>query len=227
MFFVTVIMSRLTIAENVLLKYRKQLLQNLDLNSTYILDTLFGEKVINELQYDAVKSKGTCYEKNATLLGYVACSGNRNFFAFCNALKDEYGWLSEAMLNEASEAGITADEEQNSMLQPGAISTFTSAPPPTEKDLMRLSTVLSKDNWHAVMVELGVPYSDIDRCKDSQKTAKMQCFQTFVIWLRKQGEDAKFSDIYTALVESEAPLECLNKLKEIVSKRKESASSQS
>lgn len=211
-----------------MLKHRKELLQSLDLSSTYILDALFGEGALTERQYDEIKSKLTCYDQNLTLLEFLTRSSSgsdRDFVVFCNALKESYEWLSERLLRDAAEAGVNLS---TNTVEDSAPPDLGDLPPPTEKDLMRISGVLSRSNWSAVMLELGVPYSDVEFCKSSKSSSpKLQCFQAFVIWLRKRGDDARFSDVYDAFVEAEVGSECLRKLRDVADKYNKAAASHS
>jgi len=69
---------------------------------------------------------------------------------------------------------------------------------PSEKQLMKISRILACCDWESVMIELGLSFSDVNKCKVSHSHSSMQCMSALVHWLRKNGDGAKFIFIYNA-----------------------------
>jgi len=83
---------------------------------------------------------------------------------------------------------------------------------PSERQLMIFSKTLAHDCWQSVLYELGLQTSDIDQCKKSNATEKMQCKYGLTLWLRRNGKSATFQTLYKACKNSDVDLSCLSSL---------------
>lgn len=83
---------------------------------------------------------------------------------------------------------------------------------PTECELMKLSKILIRNDWQAVLYELGLHTANIDQCKHSHSLESMQCMSGLILWLRKNGKAATFKSLYIACENSDVDIEFLSNI---------------
>ena len=81
--------------------------------------------------------------------------------------------------------------------------------------------MLIRNDWQAVLYELGLHTVNIDQCKHSHSLETMQCMSGLVLWLRKNGQAATFQSLYSACESADVDRQCLFDLINIAERKSE------
>ncbi|CAK8675952.1 unnamed protein product [Clavelina lepadiformis] len=205
--------------DNVILKHRRLLLENIN-SSGVLLETLYADNVITELQYQSIKYEKLPLKKTQLLLDFMKHKRITDFLKFCNALNEDYTWISNQLLCEVEATGVNSNDhvgvEENLTFE---IPADKASLVPTEKEMMKLSKALISFNcdWEMLAFDLGLKTADIERCKKSNSTEIMQCMSMLVTWLRRHGSSAVFSKLYEVIKTTHCDPACMINLIKIFS----------
>jgi len=198
-----------------MLKNRAYLLAHLE--PKYIIEELYSNEVLNEREYQNVKSKTNDREQCVLILNYISVCEVSQFFKFCDILKEDYDWVQEKIVSDAKEAGIIRNDAENQKSE--QLSDDLQNLNPSEKDLMLLSKELSKHDWEEVIFLLGISSIEIERSK-RLSSPTLQCMSLLVIWKRKQGLSSTFSQLADAIGTANVSRSCMKKLIEVAKQNK-------
>ena len=89
----------------VIKKHRKKIISTID-KDDIIVENLYSQNILNERQYQIIKSEKVPMQAAEKLLDFIQYSGVHGFVKLCEVLNEEYEWLASELLVEAERNGI-------------------------------------------------------------------------------------------------------------------------